>query len=262
MPGVPDPRGRILGRVKSVPRDTTAPREGHRQRLRQRFVEHGLEKFTDEEIVELLLTFGTPRRDCKQAARALLADFGSIRAVFEAPYSELARIPGLGSNNPAAIKFIYEVAGKYLEQRLVGRDYLASSRLVHEYLIHHMGNLAKEVFKVIYLDGANGVLTVEDAARGTVGSAHVHPRELIERALTLRAAAFVFAHNHPSGNIRPSPDDDRLTRQLVHAARLMEMRVVDHLVIGRGGEYFSFRDSGRLKRYEGEFDRVYYGAER
>lgn len=234
------------------------PRAGHRQRLREKFLQHGLDKFTEEEIIELLLTFGTPRRDCKQAARSLLKEFGSIRSVFEAELSELAKVKGLGTNNPVAIKFINAVAGKYLEQRLVGREYLSSSRKVHEYLKHHMENLPKEIFKVIFLDGANSVLALEDISHGTVGRASVHPRELIERALFHQASGLVFAHNHPSGKTRPSPEDFRLTRQLVHAAQLVEMRVVEHLIVGRDSEYFSFRDQGHLTRYENEFKQFYF----
>jgi DNA repair protein RadC len=233
------------------------PRTGHRQRLREKFLEHGLEKFTDEEVIELLLAFGTPRKDCKQAARKLLKDFGSIRAVFEADRKDLAQVDGVGPANVVAIKFIYQVAGKYLEQRLVGRDYLSSSKKVLEYLKHHLENAPKEIFKVIYLDSANGVLALEDAGRGTVSGAVVHPREVIERAIAHRAAALVFAHNHPSGRATPSADDMRLTKQLVHAAFLVEMRVMDHVIVGKNGNYFSFRDQGHLAKYEKEINRFY-----
>ncbi len=237
------------------------PRLGHRQRLRNKFRDHGLEKFTDEEIIELLLTFGTPRKDCKQAARELLKTFGSIRSIFEAELEELVKIKNLGPNNPVAIKFISAVAGTYLKQGLVGRDYLASSKRVHQYLQHDLENLHKEVFKIIYLDGANGVLGLENLSQGTVGAANVHPRELIEKALDHRAAGLVFAHNHPSGNVRPSPNDFRLTRQLVHAARLVEMNVIDHIIVGKEGKYFSFRDQGHLARYEAEFKQFYYARD-
>ena len=233
------------------------PNAGHRQRLRDKFLEHGLEKLTDEEIVELLLTFGTPRRDCKQAARKLLERFGTIRGVFEAERGDLAAIDGIGQANIVAIRFINEVAGRYLEQRLIGRDYLSSSAKVFAYLRHHMENLDKEVFKVIFLDGANGIQAMEDAGAGTVGSAYVHTREIIERAMVHRAGGLVFAHNHPSGKTQPSPDDYRLTRMLVHAAFLVEMKVVDHLIVGREETYYSFRDHGHLSRYEGEVRRFY-----
>ena len=237
------------------------PRTGHRQRLREKFLQHGLDKFTDEEIIELLLTFGTPRKDCKQAARELLQTFGSIQAIFQAPLNELAKIKNVGQSNPVAIKLIAAVAGRYLKQDIIGREYLASSKKVFQYLQHDLENLPKEVFKVIYLDGANGVIAMEDLSRGTVGGTNVHPRELIERALAHNAAGLVFAHNHPSGNTRPSPSDYRLTRQLIHAARLVEMRVIDHIVIGKGGNYFSFRDQGHLVRYETEFRQFYYARD-
>lgn len=236
-------------------------KQGHRKRLREKFRLHGLEKFTDEEIVELLLTFGTPRKDCKQPARELLKRFGSIQAIFQADIAELAEVKEIGQSNPVAIKFIVAVAGRYLKQDLMGREYLASSKKVFQYLRHDLENLHKEVFKVIYLDGANGVIGIEDLSQGTVGGTNVHPRELIERALANHAAGLVFAHNHPSGNIRPSPNDFRLTRQLIHAARLVEMSVIDHIIIGKGGKYFSFRDQGHLARYESEFRQFYFARD-
>ena len=231
---------------------------GHRQRLRDKYLAHGLDKFTDEEIIELLLTFGTPRRDCKQTARSLLAEFGDIRSVFEAAPETLRAVEGVGPSNIVAVKFIYDVSGRYMEQSLIGREYLSSSQKVMAYLKHYLENLDKEIFKVIYLDAANGVIALEDASQGTVGGAHVHTREIIERALTLRTSGLVFVHNHPSGRTRPSGDDIRLTRQLVHAAFLVEMKVVDHLIIGRGRSYFSFRDQGHLSRYETEIGSYYY----
>ncbi len=241
-----------------MPADNRDNRAGHRQRLRTKFTQSGLEKFTDEEIVELLLTFGTPRRDCKQSARQLLRSFKTIRQVFEANAAELAEVKGVGPNNIVAIKFIYAVAGKYLEQRLIGQDYLSSSHKVFSYLRHHLENLSKEVFKVIFLGSANGVLALEDASRGSVGGAKVHPREIIERALIHRAAGLVFVHNHPSGKTNPSAEDKRLTRHLLHAAFSVDIKVLDHLIIGKGNDYFSFRDQGQLDKYEKEIKHYYY----
>jgi DNA repair protein RadC len=239
-----------------VPGATDA-KSGHRQRLKDKFLADGLSKFTHEEIVELLLAFGTPRKDTKLAARALLQKMGSIRAVFEASPLELATVEGVGRSNIVAIKFIDAVAGQYLEQRLLGHDYLLSSKKVFQYLRHHMENLGKEVFKVIYLDSAGGVLALEDGGRGTVDTADVHPREVIERALAHRAVGLVFAHNHPSGRIEPSPADYRMTRRLIHAAYLVEMKVYDHLIVGKGEDYYSFRDHGHLARFEYEINHFY-----
>lgn len=241
---------------------TKDPREGHRQRLRDKFLEYGLEKLTDEEIVELLLSFGTPRRDCKQAARDLLKKFGSIRDVFEAPVKELSEITGVGPNNIVAITFIHAVSGRFLEQRLTGRTYLNSSEQIFQYLRHDLENQAKEIFKVIHLDSNNAIIKIEDFSRGSISSTYVDPRELLERALTLKSAATVFVHNHPSGNTRPSDKDVHLTRRLVHAAFLHGIMVLDHLIIGKGGEYYSFKDEGVLKIFEQEIRMTYNMAPR
>lgn len=233
--------------------------EGHRQRLRRKFLSQGLAKFTEEEVLELLLTFGTPRRDCKQQARELLKRFGDLRSVLEAEPFQLAQIAGVGENNTIAIKFIHAAAGLYLEQRVTGRVYLGSSAEVLAYLRHHMENLAKEIFKVFYLNGAGLVLAVEDASQGLVGGAYVHTREIIERALLLQASGLVCVHNHPSGRVDPSREDLNLTRRLVHAASLVEMRILDHLIVGPAGDggIFSFRDEGILSRLEDEIQMFY-----
>ncbi|MDR2946603.1 MAG: DNA repair protein RadC [Candidatus Adiutrix sp.] len=233
------------------------PREGHRGRLRDKFLAHGLGKLTDEEVLELLLSFGTPRRDCKLAARAMLAKFGAIRNVFEASPEALAAIPGAGPTNIVAIKFIHAVSGRFLEQRLTGRMYINSSEQVTQYLRHDLETQDKEIFKVIHLDNSNTVLNIEDAGRGSVSSAYVNPRELVERALALKSTALVFVHNHPSGSVRPSHQDVKLTRRLVHAAFLVEMMVLDHIIIGKNGEYFSFKDQGMLAIFEQEMRQTY-----
>ena len=233
------------------------PREGHRQRLRNKFLDHGLEKLTDDEVVELLLSFGTPRRDCKQAARDLLKKFGSIRDVFEASTAELSEIAGVGPNNIVAIKFIHAVSGKFLEQRLTGKVYLNSSEQINQYLRHDLENQDKEVFKVIHLDSNNAIIKIEDFSRGSISSTYVDPRELLERAIHLKSAAMVFVHNHPSGNTQPSDKDVHLTRRLVHAAFLHGIMILDHLIIGKGGAYYSFKDEGVVKIFEQEIRMTY-----
>lgn len=214
----------------------TDPREGHRQRLRDKFTAYGLEKMTDEEVLELLLSFGTPRKDCKQIARAMLKEFGTLRDVFEAKPELLAQIKGAGPTNIVAIKFIHAVAGKYLEKRLLGRDYLGSSRQVVEYLRHNLEGLDKEVFKIIYLDKSNLILAIEDYSHGSVDEAYVDPREVIERGLALRSSGLIFVHNHPSGYLTPSLSDQKLTRQLVHATHVVRIKTIDHIIIGQDGE--------------------------
>ena len=224
--------------------------EGHRQRLRDKFLAHGLNKFTDEEILELLLTLGTPRRDCKEIARRALASFGSLRCVLEAGLPELQAVPGIGPKNALGLKLIHEVGRKFLEERLIERDFLTSSRQVFEYLHHSMRDLKREVFKVIFLNSRNQVLAVEDMFEGSISSSAVYPREVIQRSLHHNASTLVFAHNHASGDVLPSRQDKRITRDLVFVARVMGIRVLDHIIVGSNNDYFSFAEAGLIKEYE------------
>ncbi len=218
---------------------------GHRERLRRKFWEYGLSAFTDEEVLELLLIFGTPRKDCKPAARAALKRFGDLAAVLEAPVEELKKIPGIGPRNVLAIKFVHAVARRFLERRLKDKPYLACAREVYEYLAHSMIDLKKEVFKVLYLDARNHIMAVEDLFQGTVNESVVYPREVFERAFALHASAMVLAHNHPSGDPQPSAADIVLTKRLYLAARLLQVSLLDHLIIAQKG-YFSFAEEGLL----------------
>ena len=171
--------------------------EGHRQRLRDRFLARGLDGFTDAEVLELLLTFGTPRTDCKEAARAALAEFGSFAAVFEASIPSLQKIQGIGPKNSFAVHFVQEVARRYLKERLSGKRYLHSSAEVRDYLIHSLRGLKKEVFTVIFLDSSHAIIDSEVVAEGTININTVYPWELMSRALEHNAAALIVAHNHP-----------------------------------------------------------------
>ncbi|KAF0189577.1 MAG: DNA repair protein [Desulfobulbaceae bacterium] len=224
--------------------------EGHRQRLRDRFLERGLDGFTDAEVLELLLTFGTPRSDCKEAARLALAEFGSFAAVFEASIPALQVIPGIGPKNSFAIHFVQEVARRYLKERLQGKRYLHSSTEVRDYLLHSMRGLKKEVFTVIYLDSSHAIIDSEILAEGTLNVNTVYPRELMSRALEQNAAALIVAHNHPSGSLEPSPQDRHLTRTLCLLCSLMQIQLLDHLIIGNGS--YSFADQGLMTEIQQE----------
>lgn len=224
---------------------------GHRERLRQRFLNHGLEKFTNEEIVELLLALGTPRRDCKQAAREALKRFHGLPGVLEASLEQLQAVPGIGPKNALGLKLVHEVARKFLRERVVGREFLSSSKEVYDYLLHSLRDLKKEVFKVIFLNGRNEVIQLETLFEGSLSSSAVYPREIIKRALECHAAAMVFAHNHPSGDPAPSRQDLVITRELFLGGRIMGIKVLDHIIIGRSG-YYSFADQGHLRTWEAE----------
>ena len=218
---------------------------GHRSRLRDRFLEKGLGGFSDAEILELLLSFGTPRTDCKEPARQLLNKFGSFSKVLEAPLACLQDVKGVGPKNSFALHFVHGVASHYLKERLHGKRYLHSSAEVAEYLIHSMRGLKKEVFTVIYLDSSHAIIDSEVVAEGTLNVNTVYPREIVSKALMFHAAALIVAHNHPSGSLQPSPQDIKLTKTLWLVCNYMQIQLLDHLIIGDGS--YSFADNGLMK---------------
>ncbi len=224
---------------------------GHRQRLRDKFLRHGLEAFTDEEIIELLLALGTPRKDTKQPARQAMRSFGSLAAVLEAPQEKLLEIKGIGPNNCFALHFIHQVARRYLERRLTGRRYLQSSGEVADFLLHTLRDRQRETMYAIFLDAGHAILATEPLGTGTVNAAIVYPREVIRRALHHNAAALIIAHNHPSGRTTPSSQDMELTGRLYQACGLMQITLLDHFIIGDTA--YSFADHGLMDRIRQQY---------
>ena len=218
---------------------------GHRQRLRERYLKNGLEGFHDYEIVELLLTLGTPRRNCKSMAKQALKKFGSLSRVLEAPIGELESIKGIGPNNVFGLKLSQSVARMYLAERLKDRDYITCSNDVHEFLIHHLRDKNREVFLVIFLNGRNQFIGHEQLFEGTLTSSAVYPREVVQKVLFHDAAAVVLVHNHPSGNPKPSLEDKTITSRLKTALESIDVSVHDHLIVA-GNNIFSFADEGMI----------------
>lgn len=228
--------------------------EGHRQRLRERFLQSGLDGFHDYEVIELLLTVATPRKDCKETAKALLKRFKTLQRVLEASARELAEVAGVGPRNLFGIKLVKAVAERYLEKRLLEQDPLNNSKELYEYLCHSIRDKRQEYFKVVFLDAKNRVLAVETLSKGTLTASSVYPREVVMAALNHDAAALIFAHNHPSGDPSPSPEDLAITRQLVFACAVMGITVHEHIVIGNN-RYFSFADHGYIARIYREHEK-------
>ncbi len=222
---------------------------GHRQRLRERFLKTGFDGFQDYEVVELLLTLATPRRDCKLMAKEIVKKFATLRKVLEAGTDELEVIKGVGRTNVFGFKLARELAKIYLEQKVKEEYACRSSKEVFDYLYVSMRDLKKEVFKVLYLNSQNRIVDAEDIFEGSLNSSSVYPREIIKSAMSKHSAALIFAHNHPSGIPSPSDSDKAVTENLVHAGQLMEIKVLDHLIIG-DNRYFSFADCGLIKDYE------------
>ncbi|MBN1366761.1 MAG: DNA repair protein RadC [Dehalococcoidales bacterium] len=226
--------------------------EGHRKRLRERFIKSGLTGFQDYEIIELLLTLGSPRKDCKQAAKEAIKRFKTLRGVLEAPPKELQRINGIGPHNAFGMKLVQEVAREFLKEKMLEKPILQSAQQVFDYLYYSMRDLKKEIFKVLLLNSQNRIAETLDIAEGTVDASYVEPREVMESALKHNAVSLIFVHNHPSGFPEPSTSDKEITRDLVFAAEIMHLKVLDHIIIG-DNRYYSFAGEGLIGKYESEF---------
>jgi DNA repair protein RadC len=230
--------------------------QGHRERLRRKFQKSGLERLSDEEVVEFLLTLGTPRGDLKLSAREALKKFKSLSGVLSAPMEKLTKIKGIGPKNALYLSLVHQVAARYLKDRANGKTFFGSSRAVFDYLFHSMRDLKREVFKTLLLNRKNELIYDEDVFLGTLTVSAVYPREIMALALEKKAAALVFVHNHPSGDPTPSTEDRRLTRDLVWSAKLLMIQVLDHIIIGHN-TYYSFADEGLVKRFVNEYEQKF-----
>jgi len=227
--------------------------KGHRERLRQRFLKGGLERFSDEEVIEFLLTLGTPRGDLKLPAREALKQFGSLSGVLSASIEKLKKIKGLGPKNALYLKLVHQIARRYLKDRTAGKAFFGSSQVVFDYLFHSMRDLKREIFKVLFLNRKNELILDTDVFYGSLTGSAVYPREIMTMALENKAAGLVFVHNHPSGDPAPSQEDKKLTKDLVWAARLLMIQVLDHIIIGNN-TYFSFADEGIIRHFVNEYE--------
>ncbi len=229
--------------------------EGHRKRLREKFLAAmDLNGFHDYEVIELLLTLGTPRKDCKQIAKDALKKFKTLQGVFEASPRELQEIKGIGPANLFGIKLVKAAAERYLEKKLIRKNPISNSKSLFDYLYHSMRDKSRECFKAIFMDAKNRVIATETLFEGTLTASSVYPREVVSAALGHHSAALIFAHNHPSGDPKPSAEDISITRQLVFACRVMGITVHEHLVIG-DGSYFSFADQGYIAQMNREAEK-------
>lgn len=220
------------------------PAEGHRGRLRQRFLQSGLDGFLDYEIIEILLTLGTPRRDCKQQAREAVKVFKGLHGVLDASIEELQQVKGIGPTNAFGIKLFQAISERYAKENIDTKIILDSPHVVREYLNEKIGKMHKEHFAVLYLDSKNGLIT-DVVSIGTLNASLVHPREVFDKAILNHASYIIVAHNHPSGDPTPSSDDISTTSRLVSSGKLLGIAVIDHIIISKTG-YFSFKEKGLL----------------
>jgi DNA repair protein RadC len=217
---------------------------GHRERLRQRFLEVGADALQDYEILELVL-FVIPRRDVKPLAKELIRRFGSLEGVVAASLQQLKQVPGLDEAGIAALKAIEHAVRRLTKARIMKRPVLSSWEAVLDYCSAAMARSPVEEFRILFLDRKNGLIDEEVHQHGTVDHTPVYPREVVKRALELGASALILVHNHPSGDPTPSRADIAITREIVAAAGALKIDVHDHLVIGHG-RHASFKALGLL----------------
>lgn len=220
---------------------------GHRARLRQRYLKAGLDGFSDTDVVELLLCLAIPRGDVKPQARELLIRFGTLRKVLDATVAELSAVPGLGEAAVVGLRVVREAGELYLKQKVELGEQFKEFESLSTYWRVKLGGLKHEEFHVAYLDSSHRLLNdgVQALEVGVPDQAAVYPRKVMTAALQKGAVALVFAHNHPSGECQASMQDRQLTRCLQDAARALQMRVLDHLIVA-AGQVFSFRKEGLL----------------
>jgi DNA repair protein RadC len=218
---------------------------GHRQRLRERFRRGGIEGFHDYELLELLLTYAIPRRDVKPIGKRLIKHFGTLSGVLDATPQEIEAVVGVGPASSTLICLVKETCGAYLAEKMRNREILSSPQAVLDFARVMLAGRPHESFMVIFLNTKNQVLHHRIVHEGTVNRAVIYPRRIVEEALAHHAAGLILVHNHPSGQSDPSAEDRHLTRALVEATRSIDIRVLDHLIVGRNG-HFSFAERGLL----------------
>ncbi len=209
--------------------------EGHRKRLRERFLKGGGKAVPDYELLELLLFGVIARSDVKPLAKKLLSEFGSLSALLQADTEKLKSVPGMGEATIAALKAIHETACRLVREEVANQPILQTWNSVIEYCRARMSHLAIEQFRLLFLDQKNKIIADEIQQQGTINCTPIFPREVVKRCLELGAVSLIMVHNHPSGDPTPSQADIDITQKIIKAAKELEIQVLDHLIIGRFG---------------------------
>ena len=217
----------------------------HDARPREKLLARGPQALADAELLALLLRTGLAGTGVLQMAQQLLAEFGGIGGLLRAPADALRRVKGLGPAKRAELQAVLEIARRALVAELARQPVFDAPDAVRQYLRLQLAHLAHEVFAVLFLDHQHRLLAMEELFRGTLSQTSVYPREVVKRALALNAGAVILAHNHPSGLAEPSRADEYLTQSLKSALALVDVRVLDHLVVGHH-DVVSFAERGLL----------------
>lgn len=217
---------------------------GHRGRLRQKLAKQGLDGFLPHEVLELLLTYAIPRKDTKPLAWALLKKFGSLSAVLDADEKQLCEVDGIGPHAAQFLHLVREVVKSYSLCQVKESTVLNSPQQVLAYCKASLSNRRVECLEVLCLSIRGTLISTQVIATGSLGTVMVSPRQVVECALKANAKSVILVHNHPSGDASPSQADITLTHTIINAASYFDIKIADHIVIGKGGNHFSFRAEG------------------
>lgn len=215
------------------------------ERPREKLLSQGANALTHAELLAIFLRTGVPGKSAVDLARDLLAEFGGLVGLLSASEVDFCRAKGLGQAKYAQLQAVLEMSRRYMQEEIVGRDVLTSPEATRNYLKARLRGYPHEVFACLFLDNRHRVIVYRELFRGTIDGASVHPREVVREAMRANAAAVIFAHNHPSGVAEPSQSDLRITKRLREALDLVEVRVLDHIIVGEGGGT-SFAERGLL----------------
>ncbi len=215
------------------------------ERPREKLLQNNASILSDAELLAIFFRTGYAGKTAVDLGRDALLHFGSLRALLNANVEDASALPGLGPAKYALLQAALEIGKRYLDEKLKKDGPLTSSNQARQYLTHQLRDQPSEVFAILYLDNRHHVLQYEELFKGTINGASVHPREVVRQSLKHNAAAVIVAHNHPSGIAEPSDADSRLTRRLKDALALVDIRLLDHIVVG-DGECVSFSDRGLL----------------
>ncbi|MEE4378570.1 MAG: DNA repair protein RadC [Candidatus Competibacteraceae bacterium] len=215
------------------------------ERPREKLLKRGAGALSDAELLAIFLRIGVPGRSAVDLARDLLNQYGSLRRLMEADQAGFCQTPGLGMAKYVQLQAVLELGRRFLESTLQRGDALQSVDDTRRYLSAKLRHQAQEVFACLFLDNRHRVIAFEELFYGTIDGASVHPRQVVKRALYHNAAALIIAHNHPSGIAEPSRADEQITLRLKEAVALIDVRLLDHFVVG-DGETVSFAERGLL----------------
>lgn len=222
--------------------------EGHRERLRQRFLSEGLDNFQNHNVLELLLFYSVPLKDTNEEAHALIDTFGSLSGVFDASFEDLCNVKGIGERSATLIKMMPALFKKYEVDKMNNDDIvLDRSKKVAEYVSPHFKGITNERMYVLCLNSNCNVLNFTQVSEGVTNSAPLNTRKIVETALNCNAASVILVHNHPSGVVAPSRNDIDATIGMVNLLQKVGLKLNDHIIIGNGSDFFSFRTSDKYK---------------